>query len=599
VILTTVDWVVIVVYFVVSLAIALVYSRRAGSSSEQFFLSGRALPWWLAGTSMVATTFAADTPLAVTGLTVKYGIAGNWLWWSFVMSGMLTAVLYARLWRRAGIMTDAEFAELRYSGHPAAFLRGFRACYLALAINSIIIGWVTAAMAKILGLTLGVGKWQATVGLFVLTALYSTLSGLWGVIVTDFFQFAFAMTGCIALAYFALGAVGGMGGLLAALHARFPDDAPLAVLPDLHSAWMPALTFFVYVAVNWWASWYPGAEPGGGGYVAQRIMSARDERHALLAALWFNIAHYALRPWPWIVVALVSMVLYPGLADPEAGYVRVMVDHLPPFWRGFLLAAFFAAYMSTISTQLNWGASYLVNDVYRRFWDARRSEAHYAAVGRGATLAMMGISGVAAYFIGSVEGAWKFLLAIGAGTGLVYLLRWYWWRINAWSEVSAMAAALVVSLVAQGGFGLSAAEPRGFAILLLITTGITTLAWLAVTYATAPEPVATLRTFYARVRPGGPGWRAIVPEAGAEGRLASGLVQWAVGCVVVYLGLFGIGDVILGRPTRGLATLVIAAALTAYLVRATRARGDAVPAPPPRRDPHGMMIPFFRRRGGR
>jgi Na+/proline symporter len=310
-------------------------------------------------------------------------------------------------------------------------------------------------------------------------------------------------------------------------------------------------------------------------------MSARDERHALLAALWFNIAHYALRPWPWIVVALVSMVLYPGLADPEAGYVRVMVDHLPPFWRGFLLAAFFAAYMSTISTQLNWGASYLVNDVYRRFWDARRSEAHYAAVGRGATLAMMGISGVAAYFIGSVEGAWKFLLAIGAGTGLVYLLRWYWWRINAWSEVSAMAAALVVSLVAQGGFGLSAAEPRGFAILLLITTGITTLAWLAVTYATAPEPVATLRTFYARVRPGGPGWRAIVPEAGAEGRLASGLVQWAVGCVVVYLGLFGIGDVILGRPTRGLATLVIAAALTAYLVRATRARGDAVPAPHP------------------
>ena len=569
-ILTTIDWVVIVLYFVASIAIALIYSRRAGSSSDEFFLSGRTLPWWLAGTSMVATTFAADTPLAVTGLTVKYGIAGNWLWWSFVMSGMLTAVLYARLWRRAGIMTDAEFAELRYSGRPAAFLRGFRACYLALAVNSIIIGWVTAAMAKILGMTLGVGKWQATVGLFVLTALYSTLSGLWGVIVTDFFQFILAMAGCIALAFFALGAVGGMSGLLAALHARFPDDAPLSVLPDLGSAWMPALTFFVYVSVNWWASWYPGAEPGGGGYVAQRIMSARDERHALLSALWFNIAHYALRPWPWIVVALVSMVLYPGLADPESGYVKVMVDHLPPFWRGFLLAAFFAAYMSTISTQLNWGASYLVNDVYRRFWVRGRGETHYAAVGRVATLVMMVISGVVTYFIGSVEGAWKFLLAIGAGTGLVYLLRWYWWRINAWSEVSAMAAALVVSLAAQGLFGLGADDPRGFAILLLITTGLTTVVWLAVTYATAPEPPATLSAFYARVRPGGLGWRAVVPEAEREGRLGAGLAQWAVGCVVVYLGLFGIGHAVLGRPLRGLLAVAIAIALTAYLVRTTK-----------------------------
>jgi Na+/proline symporter len=339
---------------------------------------------------------------------------------------------------------------------------------------------------------------------------------------------------------------------------------------------MPALTFFVYVAVNWWASWYPGAEPGGGGYVAQRIMSARDERHALLAALWFNIAHYALRPWPWIIVALVSMVLYPGLADPEIGYVKVMVDHLPPFWRGFLLAAFFAAYMSTISTQLNWGASYLVNDVYRRFWRPGRGEAHYAGVGRVATLVMMIISGVVTYFIGSVEEAWKFLLAIGAGTGLVYLLRWYWWRINAWSEVSAMATALVVSLAAQGFVGLSADDPRGFAILLLVTTAITTVVWLVVTYATAPEPVTMLRAFYARVHPGGPGWRAVVPEAEREGRLGPGLVQWAVGCLVVYLWLFGIGDVVLGRPMRGLAALAIAAALTAYLVRATKTPVDEV-----------------------
>jgi Na+/proline symporter len=569
VILTGIDWTVIVLYFVLSVAIALWYARRAGTSAEEYFLSGRAIPWWLAGTSMVATTFAADTPLAVTGLTVKYGIAGNWLWWSMVMSGMLTAVFYARLWRRAGVMTDAEFAEIRYSGRPAAFLRGFRACYLALAINSIIIGWVTAAMAKILGLTLGVGKWEATVGLFVLTGLYSALSGLWGVLVTDAFQFILAMAGCIALAYFALGAVGGMSGLLATLHTRFPDDAPLRLVPDFDSAWMPLLTFFVYVAVNWWASWYPGAEPGGGGYVAQRIMSAKDERHALLAAVWFNIAHYALRPWPWIIVALVSMVLYPGLEDPESGYVRVMVDHLPPFWRGFLLAAFFAAYMSTIATQLNWGAAYLVNDVYRRFWAPGRAETHYAGVGRLATLVMMVISGIVTYYIGSVEGAWKFLLAIGAGTGLVYLLRWYWWRINAWSEVSAMAAALVVSLIVQFGVGLSADDPRQFAWLLLLTTAVTTVVWLAVTLATPAEPADRLRAFYMRVRPGGPGWQALVPGASAEGALSSGLVQWVIGCVVVYLGLFGIGALLLGRPLRGAVAVVVGALLAAFLWRAS------------------------------
>ncbi|HXG14986.1 MAG TPA: sodium:solute symporter family protein [Calidithermus sp.] len=575
-ILTGLDWAVIVLYFLVSVAVALAFSRRAGRSSEEYFLSGRVVPWWLAGTSMVATTFAADTPLAVTGLTVKYGIAGNWLWWSMVMSGMLTAILYAPLWRRAGVMTDAEFAELRYSGRPAAVLRGFRACYLALGINAIIIGWVTAAMVKILGLTLGVGRGEAIVGLFVLTGLYSALSGLWGVLVTDFFQFALAMAGCIALAVFALGAVGGLSGLLGALAARYPDGAPLRLVPDLDSAWMPALTFFVYVAVNWWASWYPGAEPGGGGYVAQRILSTRDERHALLAAVWFNIAHYALRPWPWIVVALASMVLYPGLADPESGYVRVMVDHLPPFWRGFLLAAFFAAYMSTISTQLNWGASYLVNDVYRRFWAPGRSEAHYAAVGRVATVTMMAVAGVVTYFISSVEAAWKFLLALGAGTGLVYLLRWYWWRINAWSEVSAMAAAFVVSLGLQAGAGLSADDPRGFAWLLLLTTALTTVVWVAVTYLTPPEPPDRLRAFHALVRPGGPGWAAVAPAEAARGGLGRGLGLWAAGCAVVYLGLFGIGTLVLGRPLTGVVSLALGIALLAWLVRAA---GGATPAP--------------------
>jgi Na+/proline symporter len=573
VILTPLDWVVIVLYFGISLAAALAYARRAGRSAEEFFLSDRKLPWWLAGTSMVATTFAADTPLAVTGLTVKHGIAGNWLWWSFVMSGMLTVFFYARLWRRAAVMTDAEFTELRYSGRPAAFLRAFRACYLAIPINCIIIGWVTHAMATVLGLTLGVGKWQATIALFAITALYAALSGLWGVVVTDFFQFVLAMAGSVALAVFALGAVGGLDGLLVGLNTRFPDATPTAVLPDLNAAWMPALTFFVYVAVNWWASWYPGAEPGGGGYVAQRLLATRSEREAFLAALWFNVAHYVLRPWPWILVALASMLLYPGLPRPEEGYVRVMVDHLPPVWRGVLLAAFFAAYMSTISTHLNWGASYLLNDVYRRHVRPEAAPAHYAAVGRWATAGLMAVSGVITYYLESVEAAWKFLLAIGAGTGLVYLLRWYWWRINAWSEVSAMIAALVLSLGLQLGGGLDPGDARGFAWLMLLTVAGTTVAWLVVTHATAPEPLEHLKRFYARVRPGGRGWEEVAGGAEDEGPGWAGLVRWLAGCAVVYLGLFGTGQLLLGRPWRGWVAIALALGLTAWTV------GPAEPPP--------------------
>ncbi len=566
-ILTGLDWLILVLYFVLSLAVGLAFAGRAAKSAEEYFLSGRRIPWWLAGTSMVATTFAADTPLAVTGLTVKHGIAGNWLWWSFVMSGMLTVFFYARLWRRAQVMTDAEFAELRYAGRPAAFLRVFRAAYLAVPINCLIIGWVTHAMATILGLTLGVGKWEATVALFLLTALYSTLSGLWGVVLTDFVQFILAMAGSLALAVFAVREVGGLSALVAALHARFPDDAPLALLPDLHSAWMPAFTFFVYVAVNWWASWYPGAEPGGGGYIAQRLFSTPNERHAFLAALWFNLAHYALRPWPWILVALVSMVLYPGLANPEEGYVRVMVDLLPPYWRGFLLAAFFAAYMSTISTHLNWGASYLVNDVYRRLWRPEAEPRHYAAVGRLATVGIMLVAGVITYYLRSVEGAWKFLLAIGAGTGLVYLLRWYWWRINAWSEVAAMGGALAFSFGLQWGVGLRVDDAHDFAWLMLLTVAGTTAVWVAVTYLTPSEPLEHLQRFCARVRPGGPGWRHITgPAASAEGPGPRDLLHWTLGCLVVYLGLFGIGALLLGSAGRGILFLTAATVLTAWIV---------------------------------
>ncbi len=362
------DWFIVALYFVLSAAIGLAYAGRAGKSLADFFVSGRSLPWWLAGTSMVATTFAADTPLVVAGLVAKYGVAGNWLWWNGAFSGVLTVFFFSRLWRRAGVLTDVEFAELRYGGKPAAVLRGFRALYLALPINLIIMGWVTRAMVTILQITLDVNPWVAALVLFGVTALYSILSGLWGVIVTDAFQFVVAMAGSILLAVLAVESVGGLDSLVTKAAAHYGSaEAAFGVIPPTDQAWLPLSTLLVFLAVQWWAAWYPGQEPGGGGYVVQRILSAKDERHGLLATLWFTIAHYALRPWPWILVGFVAVLRYPGLANPEEGYVRVMVDTLPSPYKGLLLAAFAAAYMSTISTHLNWGASYLVNDFYLRF----------------------------------------------------------------------------------------------------------------------------------------------------------------------------------------------------------------------------------------
>ena len=382
--LVTIDWLIIAAYFALSLLIGLYYAKRAGRSTEEYFLSDRSMPWWLAGTSMVATTFAADTPLAVTEMVARNGVAGNWLWWSMLASGMLTVFFFARLWRRARVMTDVEFVELRYSGKPAAFLRGFRALYLGFPINLIIMGWVNLGMAKVLSGTLGLAKWQALALCLGITFLYSILSGFWGVVVTDAVQFVIAMAGSIALAFFAVAAVGGLDNLKTRLASVTPvgstqpfgPGGAVALLPDGSAVWMlPLLTLAVYLCVNWWASWYPGAEPGGGGYVAQRIFAAKNEKHGLLATLWFNIAHYALRPWPWIIVALCSLVLYNGTTlNPETGkpdaafgYVQVMNDFLPIGFRGLLLASFAAAYMSTISTQMNWGASYVINDFYRRF----------------------------------------------------------------------------------------------------------------------------------------------------------------------------------------------------------------------------------------
>ena len=576
--LTFADWSVVALYFLFNLGVGLYYKSRASRSTAEFFLSGRNVPWWLAGTSMVATTFAADTPLVVTGLVARNGIAGNWLWWNLLASGMLTVFFYARLWRRAGVMTDIEFSEIRYAGPPAAFLRGFRALYLGLLMNCIILGWVNLAMAKILQLVFGISKGEAlwiVVGLIVLTSAISTLSGLWGVLVTDVFQFVIKMGMVIILAVVAVRAVGGIETMKAKLVSG-GQGSVLSFVPDVGSAWMPMLTFFVYIAVNWWATWYPGAEPGGGGYVAQRMLSAKDEKHSLLATLWFNVAHYALRPWPWILVALASLILYPGLADPETGYVRVMIDYLPSSLRGLMVAAFAAAFMSTIATQLNWGASYLVNDFYRRFVRRDASEPHYVAASRVATALLTVISAAVAFRIESIGGAWKLLIITGAGTGAVLLLRWYWWRINAWSEVAAMIAAFVVSVGLQTIGGLDSDRPLDFAHIVLITVAVTTVVWLAVTFLTRPESEQTLLAFYRRTRPSRAGWgpvAALAPDVRPSADGLANLVDWVAGCVLVYGVLFGSGKLLLHETLPGVVLLGVAAIAGGIIYRDLSRRG--------------------------
>ncbi len=592
--LTLLDWLVLVTYFGVNLAIGFHYYRRASGSVGEFFVSGRSVPWWLAGTSMVATTFGADTPLVVTGLVYKNGIAGNWLWWAMALSGMMTVFFFARLWRRAGVITDMEFAELRYAGGPAAFLRGFRALYLAIPVNTIIMGWVYLAMSKVLEITLGLDKFHAlllALGIAGLTLVYTAVSGLWSVLWTDFIQFILKMTMVIALAVFAAAAVGGMAGLtskIAAYDAASHRDT-LAFFPARGSDLF--LTFLVFLSINWWASWYPGAEPGGGGYIAQRIFSARDERHSLGATLFFNIAHYALRPWPWIVAALVSLALYPTLRDPEAGYLQVMVTQLPPSLRGLMLAGFAAAFMSTMGTHINLGASYLINDFYRRFVRKGETERHYVIASRLATVVVTVVAAGAAFYMDSIAGAWKFLIAIGAGAGLVFILRWFWWRINAWSEVSAMTAAAVSSLYLQSRWSspvvsllqkwdsrlsrtpLTPDDAHGFAWLMILTTSFTTVSWLIVTYVTPPESATKLQAFYDKVQPAGVGWGPFARQHRSRQSLRWAVVDWVIGCLMIYSALFGIGYLIFGRTAIGVGLLICAAACIAFIFWDLERRG--------------------------
>ncbi|MEP6904622.1 MAG: sodium:solute symporter family protein [Gemmatimonadales bacterium] len=585
--ISAIDWAIVAAYFLLSTVIGLAFTKRGGESLNEYFLSGRNVPWWLAGASMVATTFAADTPLVVTGLVVAHGVAGNWLWWNMVMSGMLTVFFFARLWRRANVMTDVEFAEIRYSGAPARFLRGFRAIYLAIPINLIILGWVTRAMIKILTISLGVSPVLAVGICFVITLVYSVAAGLWAVLWTDLIQFVIKMSAVIILAVYSVRAVGGIGIMRTKLIEHFGSEtAALSVLPvsvsngGLHAyAWMPLLALTVFLSVQWWAAWYPGAEPGGGGYIAQRIFSARTERDGVLATLFFQVAHYAIRPWPWIVTGLATVILYPNLTDKESGYVRAFVDYLPTPWRGVMMAGFAAAYMSTVATHLNWGASYLVNDFYKRFLKPSETDKHYVKVSRIATVLLFIASIGVTSQLESVERAWRFLLAIGAGTGLVLILRWYWWRINAWSEISAMITSFVVSIVAFRTIPqrFAPGDPNADATIMLVTVAVSTVVWLGVTFMTSPEPDSILEAFYHRVRPGGPGWRRISEKAGfgREGIPGGALAwsNWIAGIVAVYSTLFGIGKLIFGDIVPAVVMLAVASTAFYWISRSFREDG--------------------------
>ncbi len=526
---------------------------------------------------MVATTFAADTPLAVTELVANNGIAGNWLWWNMLMSGLLTVFFFAKLWRRAEVLTDVEFTELRYSGKPAAILRGFRAIYLAIPINLIILGWVTLAFVKIIELSIGVETWIALSICVFITLLYSSLSGLWGVVVTDFLQFIIAMIGSLLLAFFATDAVGGIDGIREGLNKIYGTEHSIFnFLPEIGSAWMPVSAFLVYLSVNWWAAWYPGAEPGGGGYVAQRMFAAKNEKHSLLATLWFNIAHYALRPWPWIIVALVSIVLYPALEDKQTGYILVMLDHLPVGIKGLMLAAFAAAYMSTVSTHLNWGSSYLVNDFYKRFIKKEASQKHYINIARLTTLFLVIAGAIVTSQMDSIAGAWKFLIALGAGTGAVYILRWFWWRINAWSEISAMSASFVISIFLQSVLGMDTTNPEVFVEVMLLTVVCSSVIWIAITFLTKPESELTLITFFRKTRPGGILWKpisALAPDVKTDTGLMWSILDWLAGIIMIYSALFGVGKIIFGEIILGVSLLILASVAFVFIMWDLNKRG--------------------------
>jgi solute:Na+ symporter, SSS family len=583
--LTSADWLIVFLSIGVSFLPAILLARRAGSSTAEFFTSGRAAPWWLIGVSMVATTFSTDTPNLVANLVRGKGVANNWQWWAFLLTGMATVFFYARLWRRSGVLTDLEFYELRYSGKPASLVRGFRAVYLGLFFNCVIMATVNLAAAKIANVLLGWPMGKTLLVCAIINVLFAATSGLWGVLVTDFIQFGIAMTGSFAAAYYALQQpeVGGLAGLVARL-----DPKTLDLVPDFGDWGLTLTVLIIPITVQWWSVWYPGAEPGGGSYIAQRMLAARSEKDALGGTLLFNVAHYALRSWPWIIVGLASILVYPSLSDIARTFPYVdprlighdmaypaMLRFLPHGLLGLMVAGMLAAYVSTISTHLNWGTSYLVHDCYRRFIRRDAEERHYVTVGRVVTVLLMAIAAGFTFLLDTASASFQLLLSVGAGTGLLYLLRWFWWRINAWCEIAAMASSFAVAV----GFWLAgrAGHPVPSWESLILTVAATTVIWVATALITRPTARETLVAFYRLVRPAGPGWRSVQAEAGvppSPDSLSQSLLAWVLGCAFVYAALFGVGSALYGRTPQaavwGAVFLVSGAGLWRILPRMWR-----------------------------
>jgi len=569
--LENIDWLIILAFFILSLVIGIIVSKKSGKDVTEFFLSGRKMPWWLLGISMVATTFSADTPNLVTDIVRTNGVAGNWVWWAFLLTGMLTVFVYAKLWRRSEVLTDLEFYELRYSGKGAAFLRGFRAFYLGAVFNVLIMASVCLAGIKIGGALLGLSPVETLLISCAITVIYSSIGGLRGIIITDFFQFILAMVATFWAAYeiVNLPQVAGLTNLL-----NHPDVIPkLNLIPDIADTDLFIAVFIIPLAVQWWAVWYPGAEPGGGGYVAQRMLSAKDEKNAIWATLLFNFMHYAVRPWPWILIALASIVVFPNLESLQVAFPNTivgndlaypaMISFLPSGLLGLLVASLIAAFMSTISTHLNWGSSYLVHDFYRRFFVKDRTEKHYVFMGRVFTVLLMVFSAFFALFLNNSLQAFGIILQIGAGTGLIFILRWFWYRVNVYSELTAMIVSFIVALAFE--FII----PNNFSVeeKLIIGVTITTISWLIVTLITPPSNMETLQNFYKKIQPGGPGWKKVIEESESKGITISGKKEkWDVpsgilcmlfGSISVYSILFGIGYILYSQTTTGIIFLII------------------------------------------
>ena len=586
--LDTLDYAIIAIFFIVSLGIGLYASRDSGESTGEFFLSGRNMPWWLLGVSMVATTFSADTPNLVADIVRNNGVAGNWAWWAFLLTGMLTVFVYARLWRRSGVLTDLEFYELRYAGGPARFLRGFRALYLGVFFNVVIMATVCLAGIKISGVLLGFEAIPTVLAVSVVTVLYSAIGGFKGVVITDFVQFSFAMIGAVWAAVYILGLpeVGGLDALFA--HPNVSGKLDIIPKFDDPEVYVPLL--IVPLAIQWWNVWYPGSEPGGGGYVAQRMLAAKDENHALGATLLFNVFHYALRPWPWIIIALASLIIFPDIDSLRTAFPAIqesqvkddlaysaMLTFLPAGLLGLVIASLIAALMSTLSTHLNWGSSYVVNDFYQRFVKPEATEKELVNVGRISTVVLMVLAAILALFLENALEAFNILLLIGAGTGLIFILRWFWWRINAYTEVAGMFISFVVALFLKFGW-----EQVGLPVLanheqLIVGIIITTIGWVVVTFATPPTDRATLENFYNKIHPGGPGWAPIkagLPagqEVEGDGNLAFRIGAVFLGAIAIYSILFATGFYLYGQLTSALIAGLIAAAGIGFLF-ANRAR---------------------------